>query len=83
MDRLAELFPGLEFEERRPGLYRAEEDTPLDADGLEHPPHWRYALVKGGDVATLIADKVSARTEMDEEGLAEMFAMYHLIGRVR
>lgn len=80
---LADMFPGLEWEQRRPGLFRAEEDTAADADGIQPPPHWRYVLFKGDDAATLIADKQYARTELDEDGLMETLAMYHSVGRVQ
>lgn len=82
LERLAELFPELQWEQVAPNLYRAEENDPPDADGLEPAPHWRYALAKGGQLATLMIVKELARTDLDQQGIVEMLEQYHAAGRV-
>lgn len=79
MERLAELWPGLVWEERRSDLYRAEEN---DGDPAT-PPWWRYALIKDDKVASMIAQLWLARTDLDEQGIAEQLEQYVAIGRVQ
>jgi hypothetical protein len=83
VERLDELWPDLDWTERQPGLYRAEEAGSADADGLTPPAHWRYALLRDGKVASLIAVKARVATDLDEDGVAELLAQYFAAGRVQ
>lgn len=80
---LADMFPGLEWEQRRPGLFRAEEETTADVDGIQPPPHWRYVLFKDAAAASMMVVKDFVRTDADEDGITETLAQYHAIGRVQ
>jgi hypothetical protein len=81
--KLNELWPDLTWEQRRANLWRAEEDTPADNDGIDQPPHWRYALTKDDAVASMMVVKNLVHTAVDEDGIAEQLAQYHAIGRVK
>jgi hypothetical protein len=78
MDRLAELFPLLVWEQIRPDLYRAEEQS----EDPDTEPHWRFALIKGEAVASIMAVKEFAQTELDVDGIVERLLEYHATGRI-